>query len=150
VLISPLELKLPDYVKESLKKNGIECAAVLGYADSNMFLKEDFEAVCDTHIAAMDGSFGTKGTVIDALNEQGVSGDVIFACGPMPMLRAIKSYSAGKGMEAYISLEERMACGVGACLGCVTKTVNADHHTHVKNSRICVEGPVFRAEDVDI
>ncbi|MBR4543341.1 MAG: dihydroorotate dehydrogenase electron transfer subunit [Lachnospiraceae bacterium] len=138
------------YGCKALKKNGIECAAVLGYADSNMFLKEDFEAVCDTHIATMDGSFGTKGTVIDALNEQGVSGNVIFACGPMPMLRAIKSYAAEKGMEAYISLEERMACGVGACLGCVTKTVNVDHHTHVKNSRICVEGPVFKAEDVDI
>ena len=133
-----------------LKENGIDCAAVLGYADSNMFLKDDFETVCSTHIATMDGSFGTKGTVIDALNEQGVTGDVIFACGPMPMLRAIKAYAAEKGMEAYISLEERMACGVGACLGCVTKTVNIDHHTHVKNSRICVEGPVFRAEDVDI
>ena len=133
-----------------LKEKGTDCAAVLGYADSNMFLKDDFEAVCDTHIATMDGSFGTKGTVIDALNEQGVSGNAIFACGPMPMLRAIKSYAAEKGMEAYISLEERMACGVGACLGCVTKTVNVDHHTHVKNSRICVEGPVFKAEDVDI
>ena len=138
------------YGCKALKKNGIECAAVLGYADSNMFLKEDFEAVCDTHIATMDGSLGTKGTVIDALNEQGLTGDVIFACGPMPMLRAIKSYAAEKGMEAYISLEERMACGVGACVGCVTKTVNVDHHTHVKNSRICVEGPVFKAEDVDI
>ncbi len=138
------------YGCKALGKKGIDCAAVLGYADSNMFLKEDFESVCSTHIATMDGSFGTKGTVIDALNEQGVTGDVIFACGPMPMLRAIKAYAAEKGMEAYISLEERMACGVGACLGCVTKTVNIDHHTHVKNSRICVEGPVFRAEDVDI
>jgi dihydroorotate dehydrogenase electron transfer subunit len=66
------------------------------------------------------------------------------------MLRGIKAYAKEHGMKAYISLEERMACGVGACLGCVTKTVNKDHHTHVNNTRICVEGPVFDSEVVDI
>ena len=76
--------------------------------------------------------------------------DVIFACGPMPMLRAIKKYAAEKGIPAYISLEERMACGVGACLGCVCKTTKKDHHSHVNNARICTDGPVFLAEDVDI
>lgn len=73
-------------------------------------------------MATEDGSAGTKGTVLDAIKEKGLSGDVIFACGPMPMLRAIKEYAAANNMEAYISLEEHMACGVGACLGCVCKT----------------------------
>ena len=76
--------------------------------------------------------------------------DVIFACGPMPMLRAIKQYAEKEGIPAYISLEERMACGVGACLGCVCKTKEVDHHSHVNNTRICTDGPVFEAREVDI
>ncbi|SCY45047.1 dihydroorotate dehydrogenase electron transfer subunit [Lachnospiraceae bacterium XPB1003] len=138
------------YSAKRLKEQGTEVTAVLGYADSNTFLKEDFEKYCTVQIASMEGSVGTKGTVIDAMNENGTEGDVIFACGPMPMLKAVKSYAADHGMQAFISLEERMACGVGACLGCVVKTREVDHHTHVKNTRICVEGPVFNAEDVDI
>lgn len=63
---------------------------------------------------------------------------------PMPMLRAIKKYATEKGMEAYISLEERMACGVGACLGCVVKTREVDHHSHVNNARICTDGRSMR------
>ena len=76
--------------------------------------------------------------------------DVIYACGPMPMLRAIKHYAQENGQDAYISLEERMACGVGACLGCVCNTVQKDAHSHVNNTRICTDGPVFAAKDVDI
>lgn len=123
---------------------------VLGYSNSDLFLKDEFDAVANTHIATVDGSAGTKGTVIDAIMADGVKADVIFACGPMPMLRALKKYAEENNMEAFISLEERMACGVGACLGCVCKTVEKDHHTHVNNTRICVEGPVFNAKDVDI
>ncbi len=122
--------------------------AVLGYADKNTFLKKDFDRICPTYTASMDGSIGTKGTVIDAMDQGMLMGDVICACGPMPMLKAVKAYAADLGMKAYISLEERMACGVGACLGCVTKTKNTDEHTHVNNTRICVEGPVFDADDV--
>ena len=76
--------------------------------------------------------------------------EVIYACGPMPMLRAIKKYAEEKGIKAYISLEEHMACGVGACLGCVVKTKEVDHHSHVNNARICTDGPVFDAEEVNI
>ena len=66
------------------------------------------------------------------------------------MLRALKTYAKEKNIEAQISLEERMACGVGACLGCVCKTKEVDHHTYVNNTRICTDGPVFNAEDVEI
>lgn len=127
-----------------------EKEVVLGYANADMFLKDEFDKVSSVHVATVDGSVGTKGTVIDAMKEQAVTGDVIFACGPMPMLRALKAYAKENGMEAFISLEERMACGVGACLGCVAKTVDKDHHTHVNNTCICVEGPVFNSEVVDI
>lgn len=127
-----------------------EKEVVLGYSDSNLFLYDEFAKEADVHIATVDGSKGTKGTVIDAINENGIQADVIIACGPMPMLKALKEYALSHNMEAFISLEERMACGVGACLGCVCKTVNKDHHTHVNNTRICVEGPVFDAREVDI
>ena len=123
---------------------------VLGYSNGDLFLEDEFEDAGNLHIATVDGSVGTKGTVIDAMKEDEVKGDIIFACGPMPMLKALKEYAKENGMKAYISLEERMACGVGACLGCVCKTVKKDHHTNVNNTRICVEGPIFDAEEVDI
>jgi len=133
-----------------LSASGIKVRAVMGYRDSNLFLKSDFERVCETHVATEDGSAGTKGNVLDAVREKSLFCDVICACGPMPMLRAIKSYAAGNGITAYISLEERMACGVGACLGCVCKTARKDAHSHVNNARVCTEGPVFEAASVDI
>ena len=126
-----------------------EKTAVLGYR-SELFLKEDFDAVAPVVIATEDGSTGTKGTVLDAIREQKVEADVICACGPTPMLRAIKQYAAEKGITCYVSMEERMACGIGACLGCVCKTKETDHHSNVNNKRICKDGPVFLAEEVEL
>lgn len=123
---------------------------VLGYRDGNLFLKQDLEQYGEVYIATEDGSVGTKGNVLDAVRENGLQADLIYSCGPMPMLRAIRKYAAQMGIPAWISLEERMACGVGACLGCVCKTVKEDAHSHVHNARICTDGPVFLAEDVDI
>ena len=66
------------------------------------------------------------------------------------MLRAIKQYAKENGIEAWLSLEEKMACGIGACLACVCKTTEVDDHSMVHNKRICKDGPVFRAEEVDL
>ena len=123
---------------------------VVGYRNEQLFLKEDLEKYAAVYVATEDGSAGTKGNVMNAIEENGLEADVIYACGPMPMLRAIKRYAESKGVKAYISLEEHMACGVGACLGCVVKTKEVDHHSHVHNARICTDGPVFDAEEVDI
>ena len=125
-------------------------SAVMGYRNDDTFLVEEFQNFSELHIATEDGSIGTKGNVINALEEEEVPCDVIFACGPMPMLRAIKAYAADNEIKAYLSLEERMACGVGACLGCVCKTKEVDEHSQVKNARICTDGPVFDADDLDI
>lgn len=127
--------------------------AVLGYrsAAQQHFLSDDFrEAGAIVHIATDDGSEGIKGTVIDAINAEKLQPDIIFACGPMMMLKAVKDYAGAHEIKAYISLEERMACGVGACLGCVVKTAGKDAHSHVNNARVCTEGPVFEAQEVDI
>lgn len=101
-------------------------------------------------MATEDGSVGTKGNVMDAVAANGLEADIIYACGPMPMLRAIRQYAIEHDIPAYISLEERMACGVGACLGCVCKTTYKDAHSHVNNARICTDGPVFEAREVEI
>ncbi len=123
---------------------------LLGYRNKELFLEEDLEKFGDVYVATEDGSVGTKGNVMDIIKAYALRADVIMACGPMPMLRAVKKYAAENNMEAYISLEERMACGVGACLGCVCKTTKEDAHSHVHNARICTEGPVFEAGEVDI
>ncbi len=123
--------------------------AVLGYR-SERFLQQDFSQYCLAYMATEDGSYGTQGNVMDVIRAHDLKADLIFACGPMPMLRAIKAYAAENGIEAYISLEERMACGVGACLGCVCKTVETDAHSKVNNSRICTDGPVYPASFVNI
>lgn len=123
---------------------------IVGYRNQDLFLAEDLRQNGEVYIATEDGSVGSRGNVMDAIRDHNLEADVIMACGPMPMLRAIKKYAQEKGIEAYISLEERMACGVGACLGCVCKTKEVDHHSHVNNARICTDGPVFEAKEVDI
>lgn len=135
---------------KKLAAEGKLSAVVLGYRNKDTFLLEEFQKLGTVIISTDDGSLGTKGTVLDAFSEHPVPADMICACGPMPMLRGIKHFAKEKNVKAYLSLEERMACGIGACLGCVTKTKKVDHHSHVNNARICVEGPVFSAEEVEI
>lgn len=131
-------------------RNAASVDVIVGYRDKELFLADDLAKYAPVHVATEDGSVGTKGNVMDVIDAEGLTADVIFACGPMAMLRAIKQFSVQSGIEAYISLEERMACGVGACLGCVVRTREVDHHSHVNNARICTDGPVYRAADVEI
>ena len=133
-----------------LHEQGEKVTVILGYRDAQLFLKDEFEAYADVLVATEDGSVGTKGNVLDAMREHQVEAEVIMACGPMPMLRAIKAFAEEKGCIAYISLEERMACGIGACLACVCKSKDVDAHTNVKNKRICKDGPVFAADEIEL
>ena len=134
---------------ETAKQLDAEKIMVLGYRDE-LFLNKEFEAYGDVYIATEDGSAGTKGNVMDAIRENGLEADAIFACGPAPMLRAIKAYVLEKGIPCWISMEERMACGVGACLACVCKSREKDAHSNVNNKRICKDGPVFLSTEVEI
>ncbi len=134
---------------ELAKSLDCEKAVVAGYR-SELFLNEDFEKVAPFYVATEDGSTGTKGTVIDAINANGLEADIIYACGPTPMLRALKEYAISNDMEAQISMEEKMACGIGACLACVCKSKEKDEHTNVNNKRICKDGPVFDAREVEL
>lgn len=142
----PPMVELAKNLSEKIGRENV--ISVMGYRDE-LFLVDELEQFSTVVIATEDGSTGTKGTVIDALNENGVDGDVLYACGPIPMLKALKDWASEKGIECQISLEERMACGIGACLACVCKTKEKDEHSNVCNKRICKDGPVFDANEID-
>lgn len=135
---------------ELARELNCEKAFVMGYRTDDRFLKEELEELGTVYYATEDGSYGVKGNVLDAVREYGLKAEVLYACGPTPMLRAIQAYAREHGLTCYLSLEERMACGIGACLACVCKSMDVDAHTYVKNKRICKEGPVFEGSEVDL
>lgn len=122
---------------------------VSGYRDE-LFLTEELNAAGQLYLATEDGSAGTKGNVLDAVKANRLEADLIFACGPTLMLRAIKAYALDKGIPCWVSMEEKMACGIGACLACVCKSTEVDGHSQVHNKRICKDGPVFLSTEVEL
>lgn len=120
--------------KAYLDKN-IKVKAVFGFnsKDDIYYMDEFAKLGIEVHIATMDGSFGTKGTVMDAIAKNNITADYVLACGPIPMLKAVQNaYTDG-----YISLESRMGCGIGVCMGCVVE----DNRGMLL--RVCKNGPVF-------
>lgn len=146
----PPMLQLAKDINAGIDNAVCDMNIVMGYRDENTFLLDEFKEQAASFVATEDGSVGTKGNVIDAIKENALEADVIYACGPMPMLRALKAYAAEHDMDCFISMEERMACGIGACLACVCKTKDKDAHSNVNNKRICKEGPVFDAKEVEL
>ena len=134
---------------ETAKELNAEKTAVLGYRNE-LFLNDEFKKYAEVYVSTEDGSAGTRGNVLDAVRENALDAEVIFACGPAPMLRAIKAYALEKGIPCWISMEERMACGIGACLACVCQSSEIDEHSQVHNKRVCKDGPVFLSTEVEL
>lgn len=110
----------------------------------SVFLKEDFEASgCAVRIATDDGSAGLHGLVTELL--RGLPFDVLFACGPKPMLRAVCGFAEERRVPCQVSMEERMACGIGACLGCSVKLRGENGEYY---GRVCRDGPVFDSREI--
>jgi len=123
---------------KKLKQQGAQVDVYLGFR-SSPFLTEDFKAVADNvHIATDDGNVGFHGNTIDLIKQQAETYDEFLACGPKPMLDALAACAAASGITCQLSMEERMACGLGTCVGCVLEIEGA-------YKRICTEGPVFYA-----
>lgn len=125
---------------KELFEKGAKITFVLGFGTAKMaYYTEKFMRLGTVHITTDDGSLGTKGhvgTIVDTLG----SFDAIYSCGPLPLLNYVKTkYETHPNL--YISLEERMACGIGACYACDTKD---------KKHRVCTDGPVFNANEVEI
>lgn len=126
-------------LSRQLNAKGIKTIHVLGFQSENVvFYEELFNELGPTYIATVDGTIGTKGFVTDVLNEVNPEFRKFFSCGPLPMLKALENYYPEK--EGYLSLEERMACGIGACFACVCDTTAKSSKDYVK---VCSDGPVF-------
>ena len=138
------------WLAEVLRDNGCRVDIVLGAAtEGRLFGVDQAQAVADTAtVTTDDGSSGTRGRVTDVLPEvltRGGTG-VVYACGPMAMLRAVTDVAAAHGAVAQVAVEESMACGIGICMTCVMPVVGDDGATRMV--RACVEGPVFRGDRV--
>jgi len=127
---------------------------VLGFRTAaDCFWAEEFAGLGNLALATDDGSLGTKGTVIDAIKALPAERpepspnlkqwDYVYACGPLPMLKAVKRHFDGRSVRGYVSLEQRMACGVGACYGCVCQSSDKS-----ATKRVCADGPVFDWNEV--
>ena len=113
---------------------------------SEIFLVEEFKNLGEVIVTTEDGSFGKRGMVTQAIEDIIDKIDIIYGCGPKPMLKALKEISLKNNIPCQISVEERMACGIGACLVCACK-VKKDGGFAYK--RVCKDGPVFWAEEVE-
>jgi len=120
----------------------------LGFRNQSLVtLEEDFNHVAKgVFVATDDGSYGHHGFALDLLKRdyEKEAFDVLYACGPKGMLKAIKAFAEEAGIPCQISLEERMGCGIGACLTCTCKSSGGD------NVRVCRNGPVFWTEEVEL
>lgn len=127
------------YTRRLLAAQGIETVAILGFdTKTSIFYEDAFRELGETIITTVDGTYGEMGFVTGPLAR--VEADVLFSCGPEPMLKAV---AASQIEERYISIENRMGCGIGACFACVCEAPGG----YVK---VCSDGPVFRAEEVTL
>ena len=122
---------------KKLAEMGINASVILGFnTESEIFYEEEFKALgCDVTVTTVDGSYGVKGFVTNALPE---TYTYFYTCGPEPMLKAVYKATSTSGQ---MSFEERMGCGFGACMGCSCKTLTG-------YKRICKEGPVMKKEEI--
>ncbi len=136
-----------------LKAMNVMVDAVLGFRDEPFLLEEFKIAGARVHVATDSGRLGFKGRVPELIKARQFmegalavpSHSLCFACGPMPMLKALTAYCVDIGLEIQVSLEERMGCGFGACVGCVCK-VKTTEGTGQK--KVCKDGPVFSGKEV--
>lgn len=127
------------------RAKGIDVTAVMGYR-SELFLREEFEQAGKLNIATDDGSTGYHGTVVELLRSMHIPANAtVLSCGPKPMLRALVEYCTEKELPVQVSLEERMGCGYGACVGCVCRL---EQNGTVVQKRVCKDGPVFNGREV--
>ena len=130
-------------LSKQLVGKGVKVVHVLGFqTEAAVFYEKEFLNNGKTYVTTVDGSYGRKGFVTDVMKD--LRFDCIYTCGPTPMLKAIEQIYSDK--KVFLSLEERMGCGIGACFACVCK--RADDPTGVSYKKVCSDGPVFRAGEV--
>ncbi|PGK80279.1 dihydroorotate oxidase B electron transfer subunit [Bacillus thuringiensis] len=132
-------------LSQRLVAKGVRVIHILGFQTKDVvFYEEKFAELGDTYVATVDGTHGTKGFVTDVIDNYGIDFDILYSCGPLAMLRALEGRYKEK--KAYISLEERMGCGIGACFACVCH-LQEDPSGH-SYKKVCSDGPVFSIGEV--
>ncbi|MBJ7928512.1 MULTISPECIES: dihydroorotate oxidase B electron transfer subunit [Bacillus cereus group] len=132
-------------LSQRLVAKGVRVIHILGFQTKDVvFYEEKFAELGDTYVATVDGTYGTKGFVTDVIDNYGIDFDILYSCGPLAMLRALEGRYKEK--KAYISLEERMGCGIGACFACVCH-LQEDPSGH-SYKKVCSDGPVFPIGEV--
>ena len=124
-----------------------EKIAVLGFREDPILVETLENLGVKVYIATDSGKVGFKGNVIDLIKAEGIRGDYFYACGPKVMLRALSIYCEEQNVPVQVSLEERMGCGYGVCVGCVTK-IKADNEKGYALKKVCKDGPVFLGNEV--
>ncbi|HEU5140429.1 MAG TPA: dihydroorotate dehydrogenase electron transfer subunit [Bacillales bacterium] len=133
------------YLSKQLIAKGVKVKHVIGFSsESEVFYEKKFRTLGETYVTTVDGTYGQKGFVTDAITKQHIEFDILEACGPTPMLKALEQQYPHE--EAYFSLEQRMGCAVGACLACVVH-VQGDE-TGAEYRKVCKDGPVFPIGEV--
>ncbi len=127
----------------------IKLVAMLGFQEEP-FLTEELGAYCDeVHIASERGATDFRGNVLELMEKRGDWGDYYLSCGPKPMLKALSELCFRRNTPVQVSLEERMGCGYGACVGCTCKTVETGGSgKSPKLKKVCKDGPVFLGSEV--
>jgi dihydroorotate dehydrogenase electron transfer subunit len=130
-----------------LRAQGCPVTAVAGAASADRLCSlDELAAHGDVVVTTDDGSAGRRGWVTEAAADLLAGVGVVYACGPMGMLRAVAEQAGAAGIPSYVAVEEAMACGIGVCMTCVLPVVGADGRTRF--SRSCTEGPVFGGDRV--
>ena len=133
------------YLGKELKKRGGIIKSFLGFSNkADSFYISEFKELGEVEIASVDGSLGHKGFVTDKIN---LDFDALYSCGPTPMFKTLQKLIP-EDKRAYIAMEERMGCGIGACLACVCKP-NSKYFPNKGYFRACKEGPVFKLHDLE-
>lgn len=134
-------------VQQAAHNQTITPRTILGFRNQDaVILEDDFQSVCETFITTDDGSYARAGFVTDVLAEQITDATGIAVCGPRPMLKAIAQAAQKYNIPCQVSLEERMGCGVGACLVCACALHGENGMSHY--GHVCKDGPVFDAKEV--
>ncbi|WP_409275585.1 dihydroorotate dehydrogenase electron transfer subunit [Neobacillus sp. SCS-31] len=132
-------------LSRQLVQKDVKVVHILGFQTASaVFYEKEFSELGDTFIATADGTYGVKGFVTDILRKEELGFHTLYACGPVPMLKALEVEYPDK--KVFLSLEERMGCGIGACFACVCR-VQGDASGHAYK-KVCSDGPVFRTGEV--
>ena len=134
-----------NFAYESLKAAGKNVTVVQGFRD-----KAQMCLSCEDYVVTTDaGDYGIKGTCIAGLDTLSFAGDTVVCCvGPIPMMKAVGEWAKSKGLKCFISMEQRMACGIGICLVCVCKVKAEEEGVPFNHVRCCKDGPVFEYGEV--